>query len=143
MQTLAQARATAGINWLDTNPNVRADWRERIDIDTLDLGSVVYCVLGQLYGGSYNAGQSALNVGAEDCENLGLNCRNVDRWELNDAWKKQIVATRKVAPVLREEITLSAADIKLLAQRMKQIQDPEHSLWSTELVIQGVLIKLG
>ncbi len=39
-------RVLAGIKWLDTN---EPSWLDRIDLDTLDMGDVNNCVLGQVF----------------------------------------------------------------------------------------------
>lgn len=47
-----------GSNLLD---RVRPGWRDEIDLDTLDIGSLDCCVMGQLYG-SYTRGLDALGL---------------------------------------------------------------------------------
>lgn len=49
-----------GIRVLDTHGP--ADWRERINLDTLDVHSLDDCVLGQVFG-SYGEGMDALFPG--------------------------------------------------------------------------------
>lgn len=41
-------RVEAGIAWLD---DVRPQWWQELDLDSLDLGSGSHCVLGQIVGG--------------------------------------------------------------------------------------------
>ena len=40
-----EAEVREGISWLDSN---FPGWRERINLETLDMGSFDYCVVGQL-----------------------------------------------------------------------------------------------
>ena len=47
MLELAKERVTKGHQWLDQN---YPGWKEKIDLDTLELSSCLNCVLGQLYG---------------------------------------------------------------------------------------------
>lgn len=48
MKSLTEVRVDRGIWRLDNfGPE---DWRERINLDTLDLRSLSNCILGQLYG---------------------------------------------------------------------------------------------
>lgn len=121
-----------------------SNWRNKIDVEKLDMADSKLCILGQLYG-EYSDGYEHHGLWVYDQrEHLGFTAG--DQGHLLDAWRKYLApnpAAPTPVPVLREEITLSADDVKLLAKRMKQIQDPNHTLWSVELVIQGVLIKLG
>lgn len=63
MTTTAQL-VQRGINLLDAAPGY-ADWRSRIDVETLDLNSFKTCVIGQLFG-DFCDGMDVLGFSGED-----------------------------------------------------------------------------
>lgn len=76
------AQINAGIKLLDSEvPN----WRGKIDIDELDLGSCSVCVLGQVFG-DYDDGIEALGVSGYD---YGFNTMS-DMSGLTAAWKEAL-----------------------------------------------------
>lgn len=44
-------RARMGEAWLDETPDIPDDWRKRVDPDSLDIRSGIFCVIGQIVGG--------------------------------------------------------------------------------------------
>lgn len=59
-----------GIDWL--NKHGPDDWRERIDIDTLDLGAFNCCPLGQIYS-HFHKGVDALRLANAGIVEHGFN----------------------------------------------------------------------
>jgi hypothetical protein len=100
--TIAE-RVNAGAAWLDEH---RPGWRNRIDIDTIDVASVRCCPLGQVYGASWCAplllhdGGQGTALGfyaiAEDLD-LGADACLAEYAELTRAWRELILARRAVA----------------------------------------------
>lgn len=76
------AKVAAGVKVLDREvPN----WRSKIDVDNLDLGSCSICILGQVFG-DYNDGLNELNVDGYD---HGFNTTGSYN-ELTAAWKEAL-----------------------------------------------------
>lgn len=98
MNDEARTRVLKGAALLDARPSkVPADWRKRIDLHSLDLGSVQYCILGQLFNG-YDKGLDALGLSssgstATDCGFVS-GYGTVDEWvsspELKAAWRNYL-----------------------------------------------------
>lgn len=76
------AKVNAGIALLDRE---QPGWREKIDLDTLDLASCSVCVLGQVFG-DYDDGIDALGVSGYD---YGFNTMG-GMQELTAAWKEAL-----------------------------------------------------
>ena len=92
MTTTMEQRVAAGAALLDQkNPG----WRERINVEELQLWSRFQCILGQLYG-VYETGLGALGAYGNDGYNNeldwairhGFNGRFGD--PLNEAWKREL-----------------------------------------------------
>lgn len=85
-----QERARRGAAFLDEH---RTDhWRERIDLDKLDIGNECTCVLGQLYG-HYGDGVEALKLEDANKFRLGFEFAGdgyTEAYWLNRAWKEQL-----------------------------------------------------
>lgn len=47
MFTTYDKRVAKGVNFLD---NIKADWREHVDVDKLDMSSGFDCIVGQVFG---------------------------------------------------------------------------------------------
>lgn len=78
----------AGISFLDSkvaSGKVPSNWRDKIKLDTLDLGSCGVCVLGQLFG-DYSDGKYALDIDNYDTKDYGFNT-DYDFQQLTAAWK--------------------------------------------------------
>lgn len=98
MSNEARTRVLKGAALLDARPSkVPADWRVKIDLDSLDMGSVQYCILGQLFSG-YDKGLDALGITAdgEVATDHGFvsGYATVDEWvsspELKTAWRNYL-----------------------------------------------------
>lgn len=64
-------------------------WRDRIDLDTLDIGSLTLCVLGQVYG-HYYKGLRALGDDANPYH-LGFATEGLLAWRaLTQAWREAL-----------------------------------------------------
>lgn len=77
-----------GIQFLDKNYS--GDWRSKLDLDELDLGSCSVCVLGQLFG-SYDTGLNEMGLdesryGDENAYSLGFNTSD-SMAALTKAWR--------------------------------------------------------
>ena len=82
------AKVAAGIKFLDSKAAsglVSANWRDKVKLDSLDLGSCDVCVLGQLFG-SYSDGQYELGLDTYDSKSYGFNT-DYSFGELTQAWK--------------------------------------------------------
>lgn len=78
----------AGISFLDSkvaSGKVPSNWRDKVKLDNLDLGSCDVCVLGQLFG-SYSDGQYELGLDTYDSKSYGFNT-DYDFQQLTAAWK--------------------------------------------------------
>lgn len=53
---MVKENVNRGIEWM--NKNASPDWKEKIDLDSLDINNAKKCVLGQAYEGGYHQGQS-------------------------------------------------------------------------------------
>lgn len=98
-----EVRVKQGMALLDEKHG--PEWVDRIDVDTLNLRDSCRCVLGQLNGGDYDRGLSAVGINphtkydtAEDIANgFDLPCSDpfgVDYSPLTTAWKHAILARR-------------------------------------------------
>lgn len=63
-----RAAVKRGIKLLD---KAQPDWAQKIDLKDLDLGSVSYCMLGQLYE-DYSDGKEALRTALSDVRSIAL-----------------------------------------------------------------------
>ncbi|WNM75043.1 hypothetical protein SEA_DENNEBES_88 [Streptomyces phage Dennebes] len=82
------AKVAAGIKFLDSKAasgKISANWRDKVKLDSLDLGSCDVCVLGQLFG-SYSDGQYELGLDTYDSKSFGFNT-DYSFGELTQAWK--------------------------------------------------------
>lgn len=81
-----------GIAMLDSRI---ADWRERVDLDALDMADAQACLLGQIYG-SLNQGLEALEVASSHADHYGFsipfNAYEAEALneKLNDAWREAL-----------------------------------------------------
>lgn len=74
METVLQTRVTAGVRYLNDNPENRdeiRDWPKKIVIEDLDLGTGCNCVFGQLFG-HYEDATDTLGLKRADAIELGL-----------------------------------------------------------------------
>jgi hypothetical protein len=134
--TLMQERVQAGIKFLDEN--APRNWRERVDLDRLDIDKSSRCVLGLVYG-NYWTGLSALNIAVD----LGFIAGNTRADLLTLTWREQIAASPRPAEPEQMTITLTRELLELFTNRQAEIDDPDHTLWSTEFMVDGVRIRLG
>lgn len=92
MSTLRD-RVEAGAAMLDKIRSKRLKpWRDKIDLDRLDLNSGCNCVIGQVYG-SYFSAIERLEVGSDNEVELGF-MPSGPGWPLTRAWRKYIKETR-------------------------------------------------
>lgn len=88
-----QTRVQKGMAFLDEyGPD---DWRNAIDLDSLDLREATSCVLGQLYG-VYSFVEDdpdvAFNFYPFPYEDLGFEVEDETYAELTSAWKRALEA---------------------------------------------------
>jgi hypothetical protein len=76
------AQVNAGIKLLDEQ---QPGWRDKIDLETLNLGSCSVCVLGQIFG-DYEEGTIELDI-EDDPYQYGFNALNGGMEQLTQAWK--------------------------------------------------------
>lgn len=82
------AKVAAGIKFLDSKAasgKLSANWRGKIDLEELSLGSCDVCVLGQLFG-SYESGKHTLSIDSHGAKAFGFNT-DYSFNELTQAWK--------------------------------------------------------
>lgn len=120
-------------------------WAERLDLSRLDLLSLQYCVLGQLFRGDYHYGLSQVSPydGYSDEASVwagqrGFNARNANNNELVLAWSERV--RERLAP--KRELVLGPEEVALLRKRMRQILDPNHTLIETVIEIGDVNVRL-
>lgn len=76
-------KVDAGASYLDL---AQPGWAEKIDLNTLDLGSSSHCVIGQSVG-QFMDGIEKLGLSQEAARALGYNCNSTsDYEELGEAW---------------------------------------------------------
>jgi hypothetical protein len=140
MITADQAVAN-GVAFLDEHgPD---GWRDKINLETLCISSSQNCPLGQVYGGFFVGWPKVRKALGHEPEayTLGFDVHtDIDNEEMLQAWRD---ALKVPAPAAEPTVRLTLEDAKLLVKRLKQIENSDHSLMSTELVIQGVRFKLG
>lgn len=64
-------------------------WREKIDLEELDLGECHACILGQVFG-HYNAGKRALAEADNEPVRYGFDCHPTNYDLLTQAWKEAL-----------------------------------------------------
>lgn len=88
---MLQQRIEAGLAWLDTH---YPHWKQDLLLETLNLGSCTYCILGQLEGYYFDA-MERWRLTPEQMIELGFNIEIVgDYGVLTNAWRDVL------APVL-------------------------------------------
>ena len=93
MSTSLRKRVEAGAALLDKIRSKRLKpWRDKIDLDRLDLNSSCNCVIGQIYG-SYFSAIERLEVGTHNEVELGFMPSGAG-WPLTREWRKYLKATR-------------------------------------------------
>lgn len=98
----AREAVSKGAKFLDNSNKVPNNWRERINLDTLDLNIASSCVIGQIFGsgpvGTYYKALESLGVTRMGMEyTLGFNAsRSVDfsYGELTAAWKEYLTTPK-------------------------------------------------
>lgn len=91
-------RVQNGVKWLDQE---HEGWRDRIDVDLIDMGSVDVCVLAQLFGHAdeydkYGRAALRLRLNEKKCEGRGFDVPDalyeagVTYNDLTEAWKKEL-----------------------------------------------------
>lgn len=78
-----------GAKFLDDSPAVAPEWRERINVDTLDIDDAGYCILGQVFG-SFEVGMRMLELSHERSIAYGFNGWYLDMTPLNIAWTEYL-----------------------------------------------------
>lgn len=78
-------------------------WRQRIDVDTIDISDGDHCILGQLYG-SYSQGVDLLRLGDGAVENFGfIYSTRAPSGALTDAWQALLADAYPVGTLLKTE----------------------------------------
>lgn len=95
-------RVTRGFAALD---ETRPRWVELVDADILDMGSIEFCVLAQVYPEGYNdglewvalqeRGWSTTTEGMEWAYRHGFDAGEEDRTLLNTLWRNRIRARQR------------------------------------------------
>lgn len=85
-------RVARGVELLDRET---PRWRERIDVETLDMHSVYRCIIGQVFCVGYNVGLEMLGATGKGSycgfDLLPGEYNKVDKWnELRDLWIRAI-----------------------------------------------------
>ncbi len=141
-RTEALKAVEAGAAFLDAK-GVK-NWRAKINLRTFDIGRVEDCVLGQIYGSYFTGRDDIFHIDVKEAGELGFNTHFYAQDMLNELWV-ELLSRPAPAPAPAPEpdvLVLDAQLVKLFAKRMKQMQDPTHTLESVEFNINGVLVKL-
>ena len=82
-------------------------WRERIDLDRLDMGGCFDCVLGQLFGG-YSTGADALGLHLPTDSSLGFDVDAMEQYPRRrptgvTSWRRE--AHNRLTAAWREFLT--------------------------------------
>lgn len=81
-------RVTRGVELLDERGF--RDWRDRIDLEGLDVYDPFRCVLGQVYD-SFGLGVAMLDL-AQPARAYGFDCEPFERVALNAEWRRVLGA---------------------------------------------------
>lgn len=87
-----------GIEWLNAN---HLGWRDRIDINELDISSSTNCVFGQL-GEDFDEFREEHDLTVEECADMGFtinlsgDLEDVSTWHMSRAYDLLTEAWRKV-----------------------------------------------
>lgn len=87
-------RVERGVIWLD---KVCPDWRDKVDLDKLDINHADHCILGQLFGDFYEVEFFQDRYGHIDWDKAyqyGFNVMGYQHEELENSWKSLITGTR-------------------------------------------------
>lgn len=76
----------AGMKLLDIEA---PGWREKIDLEKLNLGNCESCILGQLFE-RYTLGLFALELPPEEADSFGFNCNPSDYDKLTYYWQEAL-----------------------------------------------------
>lgn len=109
----------AGVNFLDSSPQIPADWRERIDIRKLNISIACSCVIGQIFEeaskcngwcyatvhlGIFGYNEYGLS-GTDNPRNLGFISGNgVRAASLTAAWRRYLKNYFKAMRTINKEI---------------------------------------
>lgn len=97
---IAEAYVASGAAFLDEKYPA---WRQKIDVDTIDISDGDYCILGQLYG-SYSRGMDLLRLSYDGVEDFGFIYSNrASSGALTDAWKALLADAYPVGTMLKTE----------------------------------------
>lgn len=112
-----ESKVAQGVQLLDQNvPN----WRDKINVDNLDLGSCSICVLGQVFG-DYNDGLNALGVDGYD---YGFNTTG-SYASLKEAWVEALGKNNKLVEkgdIYRDSYSYA---VKVLQTSLVKVSDTE------------------
>lgn len=78
--------------WLDTMASfgfAPANWRDLIDVNTLDIRGNHRCILGQLFG-TYWTGVIRFDLSYEDCGAMGFHAADSEWDELTHHWRRYL-----------------------------------------------------
>ena len=135
-------RVARGIMLLDERGP--ENWREMIDIVSLDIANPDDCILGQLYD-SYHAGCAALFHGEphiyDAATPCGFNYSEADPQYVTREWIKQMFQT----PAVQQEqprLELTPHLLQQLSQLSTELHDETRPLAVCELDMQGVRVVL-
>lgn len=123
------AKVNAGIQLLDTE---KPGWREKIDLDNLDLGSCDICVLGQVFGNYYD-GVEKLKV---DAYEYGFNTGGSFR-ELTAAWKEALGTNNVLVEMGDVYKDAYGSAVKVLQTHLVRLDDTK--VISTYVVQTGLM----
>lgn len=81
-------------------------WRNKINLDILDIGSCFNCIVGQIFGGYCEGLEILFDIGTEDQQIMfgfegeidyheGYSYRGFDRKLLTECWKQYIIECKQ------------------------------------------------
>lgn len=98
MNAVAVERVSLGVAWLD---GAEPDWREKVDVEQLDIGSARQCIGGQVFEGrGEHCGYCHLVTLLDMNERLGYGFEigeEIGEGDLRRAWIAAIQGTPEVA----------------------------------------------
>jgi len=87
-----RGRILAGAAWLDKN--APADWRQKVNLDRLQMSSGTDCVIAQVFG-AYSKLMTRFNIGYAESGRLGFTDSSVVSFvRLTEAWKEYLAETQ-------------------------------------------------
>lgn len=104
-----EQRVRNGATFLDANV---VGWEDKINVDDLNVGSCMRCILGQLFAG-FRSGAIALDLRDDEAAALGFQVTEYEKdndihtpfRELTTAWRELLLERRRESADCRETVS--------------------------------------